>query len=710
MNKTIISCLILFILSLGLSSYGTDFYVDAENGANDNSGTSVSFAWKTITHALSQVSGTKDEQAVIHIAVGTYDIANGETFPLNVNSYVTLQGADKETTIINAYGSNETAISCIASDFPLVEIKDVTITLGGNPDLTSNCGGIYCLKTMLTVSNCILTENHGEMGGGLYSNYTDVTIEDTTFSSNRAANGGGICLDSAGTINRCTFKDNWVDVTESGFEESGKGGGIFIDSGIAMVSDCQFENNRAVRGGAIFSLNDAAIARNCNFTGNYAELYNGSGGFGGAICYDGSRPFLWGCSLTENDAVWGGGIYCDNGAYPSIYNCKMDKNRASGGSGGAIYGFEAAFDNVYDTIFKENYTESSNGVGGYGGAICLEDSRITLDSCKLEGNRAEWGGGVSIFNSGSWFYSTIITGNYAEEVNQQGGYGGGIYCKESSNYPVNCVISENTAKRGGGSYCNYGSQFVCNTNIISNNAEDGDGIYCDDSYTLQLMNCIVRDDTIHGTADVSYSNVEGGGFEGHGNMDKDPLFVTGPWGDYYLSHKAAGQAADSPCIDAGTNLDPYYGFNPNEYPTRTDGIFDSGIPDIGYHNQPNVKFGLHVNRQWATLGYNQEIQAFLDLKTANIQTNCDIYMVMLDPSGKLRFYPDWTTIPATLLSDFPMPGNISISSASFFTLPVVAGETSPLGTAGEYTFAIAATEPGTLNFISNLATVSFNVE
>ena len=48
-----------------------------------------------------------------------------------------------------------------------------------------------------------------------------------------------------------------------------------------------------------------------------------------------------------------------------------------------------------------------------------------------------------------------------------------------------------------------------------------------------------------------YSNVQGG-YEGEGNIDNDPLFVTGVADDYYLSQTAAGQAENSPCVDVGS--------------------------------------------------------------------------------------------------------------------------------------------------------------
>lgn len=62
----------------------------------------------------------------------------------------------------------------------------------------------------------------------------------------------------------------------------------------------------------------------------------------------------------------------------------------------------------------------------------------------------------------------------------------------------------------------------------------------------------------------------------------DPLFVTGPRGDHYLSQAAAGQAATSPAVDAGSGP-------ASDLPgrtTRTDGVPDAGAIDAGYHYAP----------------------------------------------------------------------------------------------------------------------------
>ncbi|MHC4500594.1 MAG: hypothetical protein ACYS21_15965, partial [Planctomycetota bacterium] len=60
-------------------------------------------------------------------------------------------------------------------------------------------------------------------------------------------------------------------------------------------------------------------------------------------------------------------------------------------------------------------------------------------------------------------------------------------------------------------------------------------------------------------------------------IEEDPEFTNG----YYLSHIAAGQDVNSPCIDVGSADAHDVGMN--TYTTRTDGVNDVCDVDMGYH-------------------------------------------------------------------------------------------------------------------------------
>jgi predicted outer membrane repeat protein len=202
---------------------------------------------------------------------------------------------------------------------------------------------------------------------------------------------------------------------------------------------------------------------------------------------------------------------------------------------------------------------NTSDVGG--GIECPADEDSVVTGNRIVGNEAYWGGGA-IFAGGvsPVFRNNLIAGNEAYE------YGGGIHCGRI--YPLhmaNNTITGNTA------------------------AVDGGGIYCYDA-DLMAVNVIFwgnTPDEIYvdlGTATITYSDVQGG-YPGTGNIDADPLFVRGPLGAYYLSQTAAGQPADSPCVDAGDSpVGPSFPGGPSVFgTTRTDLVPDAGIIDMGYH-------------------------------------------------------------------------------------------------------------------------------
>ncbi|MBN1919385.1 MAG: right-handed parallel beta-helix repeat-containing protein [Verrucomicrobia bacterium] len=90
------------------------------------------------------------------------------------------------------------------------------------------------------------------------------------------------------------------------------------------------------------------------------------------------------------------------------------------------------------------------------------------------------------------------------------------------------------------------------------------------------------DDLSASSITVSYCNIGDGDFAGtNGNISQDPLFVAGQQHGYYLSQTAAGQGADSPCVDACRMSARYHDLS--HATTRTDGGGDGGLFDMGYH-------------------------------------------------------------------------------------------------------------------------------
>jgi len=239
---------------------------------------------------------------------------------------------------------------------------------------------------------------------------------------------------------------------------------------------------------------------------------------------------------------------------------------------------------------------------------CGEDTTSVLRGFTIQnGGGLSCGGGILCQGSSPWIVGNTIAWCAAEEQ------GGGIYCEGSSPRVERNTITGNSAPQSGGLYMNGGVGIIVGNLIADNSAwaAAGGGIHCEfsspriDGNTITgnsavtygggirsypdtpqtVINTILWGNSAStgpqislgaGSMDVSYCDVEGGSaavhvapgatlYWGEGNMDWDPLFVTGPLGDYYLSQVAAGQGSDSPCLDAGDPNSPVPGGAPTNY-------------------------------------------------------------------------------------------------------------------------------------------------
>ena len=326
--------------------------------------------------------------------------------------------------------------------------------------------------------------------------------------------------------------------------------------------------------------------------------YQGGAGKAGNIHCDSSSPTIRNCTMRNGNAIFGGGIYCYLSS-PKIANCRISDNSIATviGSGGGIYCYQSSSPTITDCIITGNNASVGAAV------FCNENSSPAITNCMISDNNG-------IFAAG------------------------GIYCSNNSNPAImNCTITGNSASPygdGGRIYCDASSPTIINCTITGNSAGDpGGGIYCYDYSSPTITNCILwadSPDEIYvesGTPVVTYSDVQGGTAQpwfGAGCIDTDPLFVRGALHNYYLSQTAAGQSSDSPCVDAGSDTAEKLGLD--ELTTRSDGMPDEGIVDMGYHApyalwiDSIMKNGdditIHWNA-WPTISYVVEFSYNLEL-------------------------------------------------------------------------------------------------
>lgn len=246
-----------------------------------------------------------------------------------------------------------------------------------------------------------------------------------------------------------------------------------------------------------------------------------------------ANSVIAGLTIINGHSLFGGGVYCCNKSSPTISNCVIVGNSATFG----------------------------------GGIACIGDSRPKINNCTISGNSASMSGGAVYCKAGSPAISNSIFSNNV------GPAGGAISCTVSNLAVRNCTFSDNAATKGGAIFCYNSNKVVVENSILwADKGKEGPEIFVGKSGgPSSLM--------------VSYCDVDGGEAAavieqgcilnwGDGNFDVEPMFVSGPLGDYYLD-------PNSPCVDAGSKLATSLSLD--MFSTRVDGLGESGVLDVGYH-------------------------------------------------------------------------------------------------------------------------------
>ena len=264
-------------------------------------------------------------------------------------------------------------------------------------------------------------------------------------------------------------------------------------------------------------------------------ITNGLGSAGGGVSWFKASGAINGCTITRNTASQsGGGIFCATSS-PLISKCTISGNTANyvGSGGGGIKCNDRSSPKIVDCDISGN-----TSVGTGGGVFCSSGSSPTLANCTICDNTAPWAGGICIYPDRS-----------------------GITIQS-------CTISENIADSYGAIYCGTTSRASVINSIFWGN---GPG-------------------QVVGTVTITYSCIEGG-WKGSGNIKADPLFASGPLGDYYLSQTAVdGKQPQSPCADTGSDSAANLALG-TYYTTRTDEKCDGGKVDMGYHYESSCVGG-----------------------------------------------------------------------------------------------------------------------
>ncbi len=367
--------------------------------------------------------------------------------------------------------------------------------VGGNPLITGN-----------EVWDNVAGQANRGVGGGIFVwSDSTVTIDGNLIYSNLAINGAGTAsLISRGggiyyagypkvlaTITRNQIHDNLASPLSP---HQGYGGGLYATGLItpSLIAGNTFETNIAAfndsgDGGGIYLEESEAILEGNTLVGNIASWAGGMGQGGGLFVED-STVTIRGNDFTANTCGYfgapattmgfGGGMAISN-TVALVEGNEITRNRATNapdvGLGGGIYAYTSTMRIVGNFVSENTLTAGDLGIGA---GLYLNDSLPLLDGNTITDNEADGatmgrGGGLSL-NYCPVFTLTnnIIARNWASQ------YASGVAVAESTGWIAHNTIANNTGGDGAGVRVYANGHLTAYGNIIYGHEW---GIYCEDS-------------------------------------------------------------------------------------------------------------------------------------------------------------------------------------------------------------------------------------
>jgi CSLREA domain-containing protein len=288
-------------------------------------------------------------------------------------------------------------------------------------------GGLYHSDGNLTMVNCSVMSNTIEgRGGGIFLGWGTAVLTDTVISHNSANQTGGVL----------------------------GGGGLYIREAHVRMVDGQVAHNSAEQdGGGVFVRESAASFTQ---TGDTLIAYNSADYLGGGVYVNLGSATIGSAQILSNTARSGGGVFVNGGsAVLSGTSVVSNTSQVNGGGLGTIAG----------SITAQGTRILANTTDGDGGGID-NAGFVTITSSVLAGNMADDGGGIA--NAGAMSVTnTTLSGNSAIGP----GSDGGAVWSESGGYltMVHTSIVSNTATRNGPGFLIFDGVVRLQNTIVANN-------------------------------------------------------------------------------------------------------------------------------------------------------------------------------------------------------------------------------------------------
>jgi predicted outer membrane repeat protein len=352
--------------------------------------------------------------SVIEVCAGTYK----ENLTVQKKTVTLRSVAGKESTFIEAITVDST-VRVLEVDAPGVTIEGFSIR-GGKSD--GSGGGVYCLKSTLTLVDDDISLNSANDGGGVAAKDCSLVMRRNRMFNNQASvRGGGAYISTSEGV----FENNEV------FDNEAAEGG-----GLAVVSAGTNEPSERSFASSSFEIRNNTI-RNNAASPSSDILYNRKETGGGGIWLLGSSPLIGNVVQDNLSRINGGGVYVVNGVASEIVGNEIKGNRTFEDGGGLCINMCGG--RMADNVITEN--RSSDDAGGVRIYIGLD---MVIENNTISRNVArDASGGIKTSHATNRFLNNIVEGNRADTA-------GGLELDNDSSIVQGCRFINNRARLGGG--------------------------------------------------------------------------------------------------------------------------------------------------------------------------------------------------------------------------------------------------------------------
>ena len=623
-------------------------------GASEGNG--ISSGYTVTTNPLSTNNGDIVVVAGTHSNTGTYSVNNGFTEAIEL----TVQSGDGVAGYKHATGVNETPSITHSLNTSQVIIGFV-VQSGENDPPTPNPASFSSAPATVSDTEITMTATTGTDATGPVEYYfanltdpnhdsgwvTDPVYNDTDLSPNTQytytvqmrdawLNTGGVSTPPrSATTERApdlivaisggdyttiqaaidASSHDWiVEVTDGSWGGTGNRDLDFGGKRLVVRSASGPENCTINCGGTSISPHRAfyfhsgedanSIVEGFTITGGYTKFHLTIPGMddphGGAIYCAASptgeptSPTIRNCIITDNEAAddygnaYGGAVFCLSAA-PAIVDCTISSNRANFG-GGISCAFPVDLENPISVPTISNCTISDNVAicddpvspyNGYGGGIYCLDSSVVIEDSTIIGNSAFWGGGACLE------YSIEPEIGYPQLMITRSTISG-----NKAAYANPDPYDWGYATGGGIGMSPLCGGVISQSTITGNYAVHfGGGIDCEDTSSLEIVNCIISGNSANsGNPDIPS---EGGGICCFGSSPTimNCTISSNEAEDYGWQHYGGGAIF--------CEVDPGFEYAIYSQPTIKNCIFENNgqraIYEYGDDCDPNLTYCLFHN-------------------------------------------------------------------------------------------------------------------